>query len=178
MDARHPAEIARSGEPVRTNCLAWTRTAAECVDRHFPPVRETSTIISSEFEAWYPPDGLASRAFYWDQYKKHLVEAKNWHPDSVAGLDEDTAEGRRADQRSNADRCLLRPRAWWSGTYRAGRPPTSLASSRRRSTPATASSSSWPARSIFSASRRSVDSTWNWLARRTSSKTGTRTTRN
>ena len=43
-----------------------------------------------DFQAWYPPQGLASRAFYWDQYKKHLIEAKHWHPDSVAGLDEDT----------------------------------------------------------------------------------------
>jgi hypothetical protein len=70
--------------------LGLDAVAAESVDRHFPPVRETSTIISKDFQAWYPPPGLASRAFYWDQYKKHLVEAKHWHPDSVAGLDEDT----------------------------------------------------------------------------------------
>jgi hypothetical protein len=70
--------------------LGLDAVAAESVDRHFPPVRETSTIISKDFKAWYPPPGLASRAFYWDQYKKHLVEAKHWHPDSVAGLDEDT----------------------------------------------------------------------------------------
>lgn len=63
---------------------------AKCVDKHFPPVRETSTIISSDFEVWYPPDGLATRAFYWDQYKKYLLEGKNWHPDAVAGLDEDS----------------------------------------------------------------------------------------
>ena len=70
--------------------LGLDTTAAECVDRHFPPVRDTSIIISKDFQAWYPPTGLASRAFYWDQYKKHLVEAKRWDPDSVAGLDEDT----------------------------------------------------------------------------------------
>jgi Z1 domain len=64
--------------------------AAESIDKHFPSVRETSTIISKDFEVWYPPLGLASHAFYWDQYKNHLVEAKRWHPDSVAGLDEDT----------------------------------------------------------------------------------------
>ena len=70
--------------------LGLDTAAAECVDRHFPPVRDTSIIISKDFQAWYPPTGLASRAFYWDQYKKHLVEAKRWDPDSVAGLDEDT----------------------------------------------------------------------------------------
>ena len=70
--------------------LGLDAAAAECVDRHFPPVRDTSIIISTDFQAWYPPPGLASRAFYWDQYKKHLVEAKRWDPDSVAGLDEDT----------------------------------------------------------------------------------------
>jgi Z1 domain len=70
--------------------LGLDKTAAECVDRHFPPVRDTSIIISKDFQAWYPPTGLASRAFYWGQYKKHLIEAKRWDPDSVAGLDEDT----------------------------------------------------------------------------------------
>src|SRR6185437_10861571 len=70
--------------------LGLDTTAAECVDRHFPPVRDTSIIISKDFQAWYPPTRLASRAFYWDQYKKHLIEAKRWDPDSVAGLDEDT----------------------------------------------------------------------------------------
>ena len=66
---------------------------AECVDKHFPPVRETSTMIvtkDDDFKAWYPPDGLESRAFYWDQYKKHLLEGKAWRPDAVASLDEDT----------------------------------------------------------------------------------------
>ena len=70
--------------------LGLDLVAVEFVDRHFPLVRETSTIISQDFQAWYPPSGLASRAFYWDQYKKYLVEAKDWQPDSVAGLDEDT----------------------------------------------------------------------------------------
>jgi hypothetical protein len=70
--------------------LGLDAAAVESVDKHFPAVRETSTIISSDFQAWYPPQALASRAFYWDQYKKHLFEAKGWHPDSVAGLDEDT----------------------------------------------------------------------------------------
>jgi hypothetical protein len=60
------------------------------VDKHFPTVRETSTIISADFQAWYPPQDLLSHAFYWDQYKKHLVEAKQWHPDAVASLGEDT----------------------------------------------------------------------------------------
>jgi hypothetical protein len=69
--------------------LGLDATVVEYVDKHFPLVRETSTIISSEFHAWYPPPELASRAFYWDQYKKNLIEAKNWNPDSVAGLDED-----------------------------------------------------------------------------------------
>jgi hypothetical protein len=64
---------------------------AACVEKHFPPVRETSTIISTDdFEAWYPPDGLESRAFYWGQYKSHLLDGKAWHPDAVASLDEDT----------------------------------------------------------------------------------------
>jgi hypothetical protein len=70
--------------------LGLDAVAAESVDRHFPPIREISTIISQDFQPWYPPSGLASRAFYWDQYKKYLVEAKDWQPDSVAGLDEDT----------------------------------------------------------------------------------------
>ena len=70
--------------------LGLDTAAAGCVDRHFPPVRVTSIIISRNFQAWHPPPGLASRAFYWDQYKRHLVEAKRWNPDSVAGLDEDT----------------------------------------------------------------------------------------
>lgn len=71
--------------------LGLHKEAAECVDRQFPPVRETSTIISTDdFEAWYPPEGLESRAFYWDQYKKHLLEGKGWHPDAVTSLDEDT----------------------------------------------------------------------------------------
>ncbi len=63
---------------------------AQSIDKHFPPVRESSIIISEDFKVWYPPPGLASRTFYWDQYKKHLVEAKRWNPDSVAGLDGDT----------------------------------------------------------------------------------------
>lgn len=71
--------------------LGLDALTADSVNRHFPPIRETSTIISKEdFRAWYPPQDLASRAFYWDQYKKYLVEAKRWHPDSVAGLDEDS----------------------------------------------------------------------------------------
>lgn len=70
--------------------LGLDAAAVESADKHFPPVRETSTIISSDFEAWYPPPGLVSHAFYWDQYKKHLVEAKHWNPDSVAGLNDDT----------------------------------------------------------------------------------------
>lgn len=70
--------------------LGLVAAAVEYVDRYFPPVRDTSIIISKDFQAWYPPPGLASRAFYWDQYKKHLVEAKQWDPDSVASLDEDT----------------------------------------------------------------------------------------
>lgn len=41
--------------------LGLDATAAECVDRHFPPVRDTSVIISREFKAWYPPPGLESR---------------------------------------------------------------------------------------------------------------------
>jgi Z1 domain len=66
---------------------------AKCVDKHFPPVRETSTIIRADdddFVAWYPPEGLESHAFYWEQYKKHLLEGKAWQPDAVASLDEDT----------------------------------------------------------------------------------------
>ena len=47
-------------------------------------------MISANFEAWYPPAGLESRAFYWDQYERHLLEGKGWQPDAVAGLDEDT----------------------------------------------------------------------------------------
>jgi hypothetical protein len=70
--------------------LGLDAAAVESVDKHFPAVRETSTIISSDFQVWYPPEGLASHAFYWDQYKKHLIEAKRWASDSVAGLDEDT----------------------------------------------------------------------------------------
>lgn len=71
--------------------LGLDADVAACVDKHFPPVRETSTMISTnDFEAWYPPDGLESRAFYWHQYKSHLLNAKAWHPDAVASLDEDT----------------------------------------------------------------------------------------
>jgi Z1 domain len=70
--------------------LGLDAVTAQSVDRHFPPVRESSIIISEDFKVWYPPPELASRSFYWDHYKKHLVEAKRWHPDSVAGLDEDT----------------------------------------------------------------------------------------
>lgn len=84
-EPRSPERRSRTHELLRLDAAA-----AEYVDKHFPSVRETSTIISSEFEAWYPPDDLASRAFYWDQYKKFLLEAKNWHPDAVAGLDEDS----------------------------------------------------------------------------------------
>jgi hypothetical protein len=64
--------------------------AAELVEASFPPVRETSTMISANFEAWYPPAGLESRAFYWAQYERHLLEGKGWQPDAVAGLDVDT----------------------------------------------------------------------------------------
>jgi hypothetical protein len=70
--------------------LGLEAEAAACVDKHFPSQRETSTIISTDdFEAWYPPEGLQSRAFYWDQYKKHL-EGKGWHPDAIDSLDKDT----------------------------------------------------------------------------------------
>ena len=64
--------------------------AAGCLEAHFPPVCETSTMISADFEAWYPPDGLETRAFYWDQYERHLLNGKGWRPDAVAGLDVDT----------------------------------------------------------------------------------------
>ncbi len=80
-----PERRARAYELLRLDAAV-----AECVDKHFPPVRDTSIIISREFKAWYPPPGLESRAFYWEQYQKYLVEAKRWSPDSVAGLDEDT----------------------------------------------------------------------------------------
>lgn len=76
---------------ILTHSLLGLETEAiDCIDKHFPPVRETSTIISSDFRPWYPPEGLPSRAFYWDQYQKHLLEEKGWHPDAIAGLDEDT----------------------------------------------------------------------------------------
>ena len=84
----HPNSLERRAHT--HELLGLDMAAIESMDEHFPPVRETSTIISSDFHAWYPPHGLATRAFYWDQYKKHLIEAKGWHPDSVAGLDEDT----------------------------------------------------------------------------------------
>jgi hypothetical protein len=71
--------------------LGLDAEVAECVDEHFPPVRETSTMISADdFKVWYPPERLESRAFYWERYKKHLLEGKDWHPDAVASLDEDT----------------------------------------------------------------------------------------
>ena len=70
--------------------LGLSAEAAERVEASFPPVRETSTMISANFEAWYPPAGLESRAFYWAQYERHLLEGKGWQPDAVAGLDEDT----------------------------------------------------------------------------------------
>jgi hypothetical protein len=73
--------------------LGLDAAAVESVDKHFPPVRETSILISADdLQAWYPPQGLESRAFYWDQYKKHLLEEKRWHPDSIVGLDEDTRQ--------------------------------------------------------------------------------------
>ena len=34
--------------------------------------------------------GAGSRAFYWAQYERHLLQGKGWQPDAVAGLDEDT----------------------------------------------------------------------------------------
>jgi hypothetical protein len=78
------------GRRARTyELLKLEAATAASIDRHFPPVRKTSTIISGDFEAWYPPPGLESRAFYWDQYKKHLLDAKHWHPNSVASLDKD-----------------------------------------------------------------------------------------
>jgi hypothetical protein len=71
--------------------LGLDGSSTECVDIHFPPVRDSSIIISTtDFQAWYPPPDLASRAFYWDQYKNYLIEAKHWSPDSVSSLDEDT----------------------------------------------------------------------------------------
>ncbi|HXL95441.1 MAG TPA: Z1 domain-containing protein [Streptosporangiaceae bacterium] len=70
--------------------LGLDAEAAGRIEAHFPPVCETSTMISANFEAWYPPAGLESRAFYWDQYERHLLDGKGWPPDAVAGLDEDT----------------------------------------------------------------------------------------
>lgn len=70
--------------------LGLETEAAACVDKHFPSQRETSTLISAtNFEAWYPPEGLEARSFYWDQYKKHL-ESKGWHPGAIVSLDNDT----------------------------------------------------------------------------------------
>ena len=62
----------------------------ESIDKHFPLIRDRSTIISSTFEPWYPPTGLDSRAFYWDRYRAHLLGAKGWELQSIVGLDEDT----------------------------------------------------------------------------------------
>jgi hypothetical protein len=70
--------------------LGLEADAAERLEAHFPPVGKTSTMISADFEPWYPPEGLESRAFYWRQYEKHLLHGKGWDPDAVAGLDADT----------------------------------------------------------------------------------------
>ena len=79
-----------SAGPARTSSSAWSWKRQNAIEAYFPPVRETSTMISADFEPWYPPAGLESRAFYWDQYKRHLLDGKGWQPDAVAGLDEDT----------------------------------------------------------------------------------------
>jgi heme-degrading monooxygenase HmoA len=64
--------------------------AAKILDELMPHARDTSTIISGEFAAWYPPADLTSRSFYWDRYRSHLLEGKHWDPEAIGSLDEDT----------------------------------------------------------------------------------------
>ena len=99
-DSRPATEEWTAGTSPRTDerrarvheMLCLSPEAVGILDEQMPPAREISTIISGEFVAWYPPDDLASRAFYWDHYKNHLVAVKGWDADAVASLDEDTSK--------------------------------------------------------------------------------------
>lgn len=99
-DSRPATEEWTAGTSPRTDerrarvheMLCLSPEAVGILDEQMPPAREISTIISGEFVAWYPPDDLASRAFYWDHYKNHLVAVKGWDADAVASVDEDTSK--------------------------------------------------------------------------------------
>lgn len=58
-------------------------------DELFPVKSDETIVISEDFEPWFTPARRAAHEFYWPAYSKYLLE-KEWHPDSVANLDDAT----------------------------------------------------------------------------------------
>ncbi|WP_328540918.1 Z1 domain-containing protein [Streptomyces sp. NBC_00344] len=46
-----------------------------------------ATVIAREFTAWYTPERMAARSFYWTSYE-HKLRAKGWSDAAIASLDE------------------------------------------------------------------------------------------
>lgn len=63
--------------------------SATAFDELFPVKSDETIVISEEFEPWYTPERRTTHEFYWPAYSKYLLD-KDWHPDSVADLDDAT----------------------------------------------------------------------------------------
>ena len=96
----------------------------EWLSHYYPPADDGVIIITGDqWDPWYSQEKRQGR-YYWDAYRHHLLEGKNWHLDAIKSLDRDT--DRVVERVADPTRTRRsRRRAWSSVTCRAARPPTS-----------------------------------------------------
>ncbi len=87
VDATSPRTIER--RQLVYQALQLDPGTATAFDELFPVKCDETIVISEEFEPWYTPERRSAHEFYWPAYSKYLLE-KDWHPDSVADLQEAT----------------------------------------------------------------------------------------
>lgn len=135
--------------PARTHLIGGNEStifwASPCwrasLDSTFPSASQIGVMIvdPNDWTPWYDAERQASHDFYWRAYRG-VLERKGWDGDALATIDRSTTSivQRLADQ---VPARAIRPRDWWSDTYRAERPRISQVSSRKQSMRVTASSS-------------------------------------
>lgn len=72
--------------------LGLDTALAEWATHHHPPHSDDTIVITaSQVEPWYLADRKVGR-FYWDAYRRHLRDVKDWKPTPIGELDRATDE--------------------------------------------------------------------------------------
>ena len=73
------------------DALGLSSAAEEAIRAVIPVHRETTVVISREFEPWYEEARHQRSSLYWDDYEIYLAEVKKWPAPSITALDRGTS---------------------------------------------------------------------------------------